>query len=458
MFSTNIESVNIDNIGKAADVVEAIGEFINSLSTSGSVFESLGSFFAGNKGNTLITMSTYMGTFGVEIGKLAAGIANIDTTITNFDSAKTLVESFKTFHDTVAAYGDIEYSDNMSELIWILDDFGFALATFGTNLGMTDVNTLSSAASIIETLVGLASSAAGIDPSNVGTIGTILGEFGKMNISMFTTALSESSGEVVTAVNGLISQIAITLQNDTSVASACATLSQSGVEAIRITWNNWFSAGTYLGKGLGSGITSSTGFIVRAAINAANSAVSAVRRTWAIQSPSKVGEGLGRYWDLGIAGGVDKFGYLVSQSAANVGNDAIQSAQSVLNRMNSVGSDIDGDFTIRPVMDMTDVLNGINTIDGLFSGERMISSGYFSGLNGIRSARALANEQGRITATTDNHDIVDELRILSQQFDELSTAVRNMKIVLDTGVVAGEITEQVDGNLGVLAGRRERGN
>lgn len=98
------------------------------------------------------------------------------------------------------------------------------------------------------------------------------------------------------------------------------------------------------------------------------------------------------------------------------------------------------------------------TIDGLFSGERMISSGYFSGLNGIRSARALTNEQGRITATTDNHDIVDELRILSQQFDELSTAVRNMKIVLDTGVVAGEITEQVDGNLGVLAGRRERGN
>ena len=167
---------------------------------------------------------------------------------------------------------------------------------------------------------------------------------------------------------------------------------------------------------------------------------------------------LGQFWDLGLAGGIDKYGYLIAQSAANVGSDAILSAQSVLNNLDHIGSNIDGDFTIRPVMDLTDILNGMNDIDGLFSGDRMISSGYFSGLTGIRSARALAGEQGRITATTDNRDVVSELVTLEKKFDELSTAVRNMKLVLDTGIVVGGIIEGVDENLGVLAGRRERGN
>lgn len=65
-------------------------------------------------------------------------------------------------------------------LLWILDDFGRSLAAFASDLGTTDVGTLSSAAAIIETLVTLAASAAGINSDNIGTIGTILEEFGEL--------------------------------------------------------------------------------------------------------------------------------------------------------------------------------------------------------------------------------------------------------------------------------------
>lgn len=458
IFSTNIESVKIDNIGKASEVVEAIGAFIETLSVSGGILETLGGFFKGKKATTLQTMGTHMGTFGTEIGKLASGIANIETTQTNFGGAKALFDEFQAFYSAVEGAEKIDDVGNMDDLLWILDDFGRSLAAFGINLGTTDVGTLSSAAEIIETLVTLASSAAGINSDNVGTIGTILEEFGKLNMSSFATAFTESSGEAVLAVTGLISQITITIQNDTSIATACAAFSKNGVTALRLTWISWFNAGSYLGRGMGSGITSSTPFIRNAAVNAARSAINAVRITWDEHSPSKVGMELGQFWDLGLAGGIDKYGYLIAQSAANVGSDAILSAQSVLNNLDHIGSNIDGDFTIRPVMDLTDILNGMNDIDGLFSGDRMISSGYFSGLTGIRSARALAGEQGRITATTDNRDVVSELVTLEKKFDELSTAVRNMKLVLDTGIVVGGIIEGVDENLGVLAGRRERGN
>lgn len=458
IFSTNIEDVKIDNIGKASGVVEAIGEFIETLSVSGGVFEVLGSFFKGNKTATLEAMSTQMGNFGTEIGKLATGISNIETTQTNFNGAKILFDSFRTFYSAVEEVGEISYTGNMNDLLWTLDDFGVSLAAFSTNLGTTDISTLSSATAIIETLTTLASSAAGINPDNVGTIGAILEEFGKLNMSSFVTAFAESSGEAVLAVAGLISQIRTTIQNDTTVGAACATLSQRGVTALRLTWIDWFTAGSYLGRGMGSGITSATGFIRTAAVNAARSAISAVRVTWDEHSPSKVGAELGQFWDMGLAGGIDRYGYLIGQSAADVSSDAIRSAQSVLNDMSHIGSDIDSNFTIRPVMDLTDILNGMNDIDGLFSGERTIASGYFNGLTGIRSARAFASEQGRITAMTDNGDIVNELVMLEKKLDELSESVRNMKIVLDTGVVVGEITEGVDENLGVLAGRRERGN
>ena len=73
-------------------------------------------------------------------------------------------------------------------LLWILDDFGRSLAAFASDLGTPDVGTLSSAAAIIETLVTLASSTAGINSDNIGTIGTILEEFGKLNMSSFAPA------------------------------------------------------------------------------------------------------------------------------------------------------------------------------------------------------------------------------------------------------------------------------
>ena len=120
---------------------------------------------------------------------------------------------------------------------------------------------------------------------------------------------------------------------------------------------------------------------------------------------------------------------------------------------------IDSDPTIRPVMDMTDVMNGFQTIDGLFSANRTISSGYFSGLTGVRSARALWSEQqGKISPQTDNKDVVNELKNLSKLFDELSNSVKNMQAVLDTGVLVGQTSEKMDSQLGTLASRRGRGN
>jgi len=457
-FSTNIEAVEIGNIGKASDVIEAIGTFISGLTTSGSVFESIGNFFGGSKGSTLTTMSGNMATFGVNIGKLADGIQNIEVTTTNFEGAKKLFENFKLFNDEVGKYGDISYSSQMSDLIWILDDFGASLALFQTNVGTTDVASLSSATSIIQTLVGLAASAAGVDPANVTVVGSILEEYGKISFQGFLTGLTNASGDAVAAVTGLISQIKVEIQNDTTVSTAATELSITGVSALRATWIDWQNAGIYLGSGVANGIGRMAGIIKNSALSAARGAINAIRITWSINSPSKVGEELGRYWDLGLSGGMDKYAGLISQSSTDIGKSAIDTARSVLNNLSYMTDNIDAEPTIRPVMDLSDVTNGFQTIDGLFNGQRTMEGNFFGGITSLRSGRALMAEQNGITTRNDNRDIVSELQSLSKRFDDLSSAVSNMQVVLDTGVLVGQTASQMDAQLGTYASRRGRGN
>ena len=59
---------------------------------------------------------------------------------------------------------------------------------------------------------------------------------------------------------------------------------------------------------------------------------------------------------------------------------------------------------------------------------------------------------------TDSREIVSELQKLSKQFEDLSTAVENMQIVLDTGTLVGQTSAKMDAQLGTAAARRERAN
>ena len=450
-FSSDIEyfgeglktyATSVSNIGKllSDDDVSDLSATISSL---GNMIQNLGENT--NTYTDLWTISGALGDFGTQYAYFVQKL-NESGVSTHQESALTLVQEIA---EIIVSLADIRSVYDISDYIkWIADD----LATFATKTKDLDSEGIVKIGTFIRNITESALLANDIGDTSLTAVQELLNSFSELTIPEFNL-----EGEA--AAIAYISSLVLGIQNGvTSISNAAIAASNQGVAAIRLTYTGWSNAGNYLGIGLGSGITSATGFIRTAAVNAARSAISAVRVTWDEHSPSKVGAELGQFWDMGLAGGIDRYGYLIGQSAADVSSDAIRSAQSVLNDMSHIGSDIDSNFTIRPVMDLTDILNGMNDIDGLFSGERTIASGYFNGLTGIRSARAFASEQGRITAMTDNGDIVNELVMLEKKLDELSESVRNMKIVLDTGVVVGEITEGVDENLGVLAGRRERGN
>ena len=151
-------------------------------------------------------------------------------------------------------------------------------------------------------------------------------------------------------------------------------------------------------------------------------------------------------------------GYLIDRSATDIGDNAVTTAQSVLNNMNRLTDTIDAEPTIRPVLDLSDITNGVNTLDGLFSGNRTLNSTFFSGLSSVRSARAMIQEQTASMSRSESKEIVAELQKLSKQFEDLSEAVENMQIVLDTGTLVGQTSAKMDAQLGTAAARRERAN
>lgn len=243
------------------------------------------------------------------------------------------------------------------------------------------------------------------------------------------------------------------------MTTAASNISTAGSSAIRSTYISWYTAGQHIGNGLVSGLASRENAIISAARRAAMNAFTAAKRALDINSPSGMFEWIGMQSDYGFAGGLDRYSKVVALSAKDVANSAVNSAKAMLTGFSSTVTDgIDTTPTIRPVLDLTNVTNGVHMLNGMFNADRSMNASVFAGTLFGRNASNLAFDGNRIVGSTNNKDVVAAINDLSDRFNNLSEAVRNINLVLDTGALVGQLDTKIDSQLGVLAGRRERGN
>lgn len=121
------------------------------------------------------------------------------------------------------------------------------------------------------------------------------------------------------------------------------------------------------------------------------------------QSPSKVTIGYGRYFSMGFAIGIRQFGGQIESASREVANNAITALGNPLAAVQNVlDSDLDYDPTIRPVMDITGIQNGVKTINGMMPNTKV-------GLDFI------SNSMNRVKTT--NEDVVSAITGLSKQME-----------------------------------------
>jgi hypothetical protein len=69
----------------------------------------------------------------------------------------------------------------------------------------------------------------------------------------------------------------------------------------------------------------------------------------------------------GLGVGLDKYSSVVSTKASNIGTTAIESLKNTISSVSSLfGDNVDMNPTIRPVLDLDNVMSGVNSMNTLF--------------------------------------------------------------------------------------------
>lgn len=176
---------------------------------------------------------------------------------------------------------------------------------------------------------------------------------------------------------------------NSSANSQGASLAGSGVSGARSKIGAFGTAGSDAAWGFANGVNSSSA-VAAAARNAANiaaAAIQAMRAKLKEASPSKVTMEIGKYATEGFAIGMEKFIGLATKAGARLSDDTIDALSMAIEPINDYTNlDYDIDPTIRPVLDLTDIQNGVSKANELMGG---LDGNVSIGLDGMSYANRL---------------------------------------------------------------------
>lgn len=206
-----------------------------------------------------------------------------------------------------------------------------------------------------------------------------------------------------------------------------------------------FDAGVNLVLGFIDGITSMPGALWDAACSLANEAWNAITSTLNEHSPSKLTFGGGANFTLGFINGILSLKSQAADSSASVAYAA----------MDAFDTAIDTDYTptITPIMDLTNIQNGIGQMGGMLDA---LPSTY--GIDGSLDAQKFMNNQAlaMLGSGSDYSSILNGMMGLRDDLSKYNEMLSKLQIVMDTGTVVGALTPGIDRQLGrnaILAGR-----
>lgn len=132
-------------------------------------------------------------------------------------------------------------------------------------------------------------------------------------------------------------------------------------------------AGTEMAKGFSKGIADGKSEAIQAATEMAISALNAAKRELGIHSPSREFIKVGKFVDEGFVIGVKKYSGDVENATEDMGKSTLKSMAKAISKISDiVNGEIDTTPTIRPVMDLSKIQNGMKRMNTMFSRTRAL--------------------------------------------------------------------------------------
>lgn len=196
-----------------------------------------------------------------------------------------------------------------------------------------------------------------------------------------------------------------TEQLKTMISGITGPINTDTTSAGETTGSNWMT-------GIGNGAIGESEWLNNTMGTLAGNATDAWNTNWGINSPSKVGESIGRFWDLGIIKGLEGGSGDITGTTDSM---ATRISEAMRLAMANVATLSDEDFSISPVI--TPVVDMTNVEEG------------------ARNASNLLNTQSRLSGVASSADRVSS---------NLGNLVRNMQAVSDARTNVSNDTYQVN--------------
>ena len=334
-------------------------------------------------------------------------------------------------------------------------------------------------------LTGLADSIV----ASLGTIGdAITTSLGADNLSAtiipeLTAALTEMFATINskqpifrTAGNNLVNALAGGVRQGRSwVTAALQAIGIAGFNAINAYQSRFRTAGRNMGTGLAGGLRQSRSEVVSAARSLADAANAELKHRTKQNSPSKLwgefGDNMGQGLANGLIGSVgvvksavgvmakgthDTMTGELNSSVESVTDNLYNQLVAVYQYINSVINESTNiNPVITPVVDLSQVQNGMYS-----AGSMLASAGNAFGAGALSYARANFPGSYSYGATSQAMNQGNNLMALNgirSDIKELSETMSTMQMVLDSGVLVGQLGSGMDRRLGTIQKLKERG-
>ena len=487
-FMTNVQPF-IDGVQNIPEgISDKIGELCGAILklTGTEILAAIGDFLTG--GSALSDLGAELKTFGESLAGFSSGTANIDTVI-------AIIGKIKEVSITADDY-------NLSGLT----SFGNDLIAYSTKVAGLNTAAVSASITSARQLVTFIRSLSGLNFEGVANFKSAMAQLGSTSLDGFVNAFTSASAKLSTAGASMMKSITVGInankealfttsvavsnqtiqtfketapkfteagvdfitklrlgmtESVTMLAAAGRTVANTAVTAIRTKYSDFYSAGSYCVDGFVNGISWNTYKATNAGYALGKAALNAAKAALREASPSKAFYEVAEY---GVIGFVNAFadGLEASEKAgSDVANSALDGLSNTMSQIKSaVDSNIDVNPTIRPVLDLSNIQNGANSIGGMFARQTVALAGINSDYASINPTVGLTDliSQMKIDNDASNREVVNAITNLRGDFGSLVSAISGLHIRMDSGTVVGELIGKIDNSLGQIASYKGRGN
>lgn len=365
-YSASINSVNAGSIINSSNAIKALMGVIGSInitSTSVGLLNSVGS-------SDFTTKITSLGTC---LNNYSKSIGNIN--------ANGIIKSTTALKSLVIAINSMTGINSMgvSTFVQAINTIGQAnIGEFVKNLSGSSEKMKSAGVNLIDALKkgieskskSISSTATSIANSMSKTFTSKSSSFSKAGSTAangMLKALKSKKGDFKEVGGNFASQLSKGFKSD-KINSKCEKICKAAVKKLNEYKDDFYNAGKNLVLGFANGITDNTFMAEARAAAMAQASLAKAKKTLDEHSPSKEFYKIGKFAVLGFVNSFSDNMKLVNKSGSNLARQSMDGMGKAMNQIGDVITNgIDPNPTIRPVVDLSNIQNGVGAINGMFN-------------------------------------------------------------------------------------------